>query len=456
VSSETSDRPSVLLDFRASNVRSFRQPISFTLRAGTMSDTSVVRSIVWNENGQTVDVVPAAAVYGANGSGKTNLLRAMHDMRAIVLHSFRSAANPMRGIDRRPFLLDDSSASQPSSFEIDLVLKGVRHEYAFEVDDERCLTERAFHFPRGRRSLLFEREGGDVSLGSELKSRGRSIVDILRPNALFLSTGAFAGQPALSELYAWFSRNLILAAARTRSQRQGYTTNIFFQDDRRDSLLALLRLVDPGITGVVRQKMDPVMHERIRRAVRIVIGEEDEPQQNVEGPLPDLGIRFAHRGGAGRNVEFDSDDESLGTLVWFGVVGPVIDALADGCVFLADELDASLHPELSRQLVRVFQSRRTNPRRAQLIFNSHDTTLLGDTEQQPLGRDQVWLVEKGVDGSSSMHHLTEFSPRRQNALGRRYLSGQFGGLPSITDHQFDQAVLDALSKRGARRSDDSV
>lgn len=446
-------KPSVLLDFRAANVRSFRDPVAFSLRSGTMSDPDVVRTVELNAAGHTVGVVPAAAVYGPNGSGKSNLLRAMHDMRGHVLHSFRGAAGPIGGVQRKPFLLDDEAAVQVSTFEIDLVLQGVRVEYGFTVDDGRYVTERAHHYPRGRRSLLFERDGDTITLGGQTKSKGRAIVDILRPNALFLSTAAFAGHPALGEIYRWFSRNLILAAARTRANRQGYTTDMIFQDHRRDSVLALLRLVDPGIIGVVRQQMDPVMHERIRRAVRIVLGEEDESEAPDDIPTPELGVRFAHQGAHRHRVEFDRDDESLGTLVWFGVVGPVIDALADGCVFLADELDASLHPELSRQLVRIFQDHRTNPRRAQLVFNSHDTSLLGDTERQVLGRDQVWLVDKSSDGNSSLHQLSEYSPRKDSALGRRYLAGHFGGLPATTDEQFDDAVLDALAHRGSAMPD---
>jgi uncharacterized protein len=441
------DRPSVLLDFRAANVRSFRDSISFTMRAGAMSDPDVVRHVAWNQTEQTVDVLPAAAVFGANGSGKTNLLRALHDLRSHVLHSFRSAASPTGGVARRPFLLDGERRSEPSSFEIELVLRGVRHEYAFTVDDERYLTERAHHFPRGRRSLLFEREGLDVTFGAEVKARGRAVADILRPNALFLSTAAFAGHPALSELYGWFARNLILADAKTRAHRQGYTTNMIFNEERRESVLALLRLVDSGIVDVIRRQMDPVVHERIRRAVRIVMGEEGEPDTLEDTPPPDLGVGLAHRGTAGEQIEFDSEDESLGTLVWFGVVGPVIDALADGCVFLADEIDASLHPDLSRQLVRIFQSHETNPRRAQLIFNSHDTTLLGDTGQQLVGRDQVWFVDKEPDGASVLRHLVEFSPRKDAALGRRYLAGHFGAKPTTSDETVDRAVLEAIARR---------
>src|SRR5262249_53232551 len=152
-------------------------------------------------------------------------------------------------------------------------------------------------------------------------------------------------------------------------------------------------------TGAKKHELDPVVRDRLTRAVRIISGLEGEPDGGEEGPeFEELGVRLTHRG-VGADVELDASDESLGTLVWFGLVGPVVEALAEGTVWLADELDASLHPTLVAQLVRLFQNPGTNPRRAQLIFNSHDATLLGDSVSDRLiGRDQVWFTEKRDDG----------------------------------------------------------
>jgi len=405
-----------------------------------MSDTEAVRPVQSSEVGHVEAVLPVASLFGANGSGKTNLLRAMDDMRSHVLHSFRSNA-PTGGVPRRPFRLDGTGTTTPSRFKVDLVLEGVHLEYGFEFDDAQYLREWAYHYPKGRRALVFSRELNAVDLGSDLKAKGRSIIEILRPNALFLSTGAFAGHPTLVRIFEWFRRNLILAHARTRAHRHGYTTGLINEQGRRDSILRLLQLVDPGIVDVAQREVDPIVQERVQRAIRIVMGQEDAPESTEDVPLPDFGVRLVH----GRErVEFDSEDESLGTLVWYGLAGPVVDALADGCVFLADELDASLHPALTSHLIRIFQSVQTNPNRAQLIFNSHDTTLLGDSESHELGRDQYWLVDKDDNGASTLTRLTEFSPRRDAALGRRYLAGNYGGLPGISATEVDQVILAAI------------
>jgi hypothetical protein len=196
-----------------------------------------------------------------------------------------------------------------------------------------------------------------------------------------------------------------------------------------------------GITDATTQPLDPVTGERIQRAVRILAGLDIDADGTDEGPhLEDLGLRLVHQG-AGSDVAFAPQDESFGTLVWFGLAGSVIEALARGTVLLADELDASLHPNLVRQLIRLFQSPQTNPRRAQLVFNSHDMTILGDSASDRLiGRDQIWFTEKGDDGSTSLYSLADLEPRKSEAIGRRYLAGHYGATPNLSTQEFEAAV----------------
>ena len=142
----------------------------------------------------------------------------------------------------------------------------------------------------------------------------------------------------------------------------------------------------------------------------------------------------------------DNVDESLGTMVWFGLVGPVIESLAAGTVLLADELDASLHPDLVAQLVRLYQNPQTNPNHAQLVFNSHDTSLLGGAVgERLLGRDQIWFTQKLDDGRTQLYQLIDFEPRKQEAVGRRYLDGWYGAKPIISSAEFEAAVDAVLS-----------
>lgn len=431
----TATEPSVLLSFRGRNVRSFRDDFELSMLATTLSEKHVRRSVPWRAGGAPVDILPVAAIFGANASGKTNVLRAMHDMRLLVLQSFRQA--PTAEMPHRPFRLDPACADRPSRFEIEMVLQGVRYEYGFEFDRERVIEEWAFRYPRGRGALLFERHGDKVEYGPAERSKSRAVRQLLRPNALFLSTAAQANHPILLKLYEWFSRNLLLAEAAGRASRQAFTLQILEDDSNRESVLELLRAADLGITGARKYELDEETRERFRRIARILAGEEEAEGQPAELLLQDL-MLLQHRGAAG-DVEFGPHEESLGTLVWFGLVGPVVDALARGAVFLADELDASLHPALVAQLVQLFQSKETNPNRAQLIFNTHEVTLLGDTTRDRiLGRDQIWFTEKDNDGATRLFPLTDLDPRRDEAIAKRYLAGRYGATPILSKERFRQ------------------
>ena len=431
---------SVLLAFRAENVRSFRDEFELSLLSTKLADEDVVRLVTWREGGRPIGVLPVAAVFGANASGKSNVLKAMDDMRGHVLHSFR-AGSPTGGISRRPFLLDQAGQREPSRFEVDLVLEGVRYEYGFALDDERVLEEWAYRYPHGKAVRLFHRSDSRVEHGSAERARGRAVEALLRPNALFLSTAASANHPVLLPIYAWFTRNLRLAEAGSREFRQALTTQLLNDDARRGQVLALLRAADLGITGAKKYELDPVMKERLQRAVRILAGQEGESDGTDEGPSFDqLGVRLIHRGAAGE-IELDTREESLGTLVWFGLVGPIIEALADGAVLLVDELDASLHPALVAELIRLFQNSESNPRRAQLVFNSHDASILGDsTSTHLMGRDQIWFTDKRADGSTRLYPLSDLDPRKEEAVGRRYLAGRYGAVPILSRQEFDASA----------------
>lgn len=432
--------PSVLVAFRAENARSFRDRFELSMLATGMAEDAFVRAVRWREGGSPLSVLPVAGVFGANGSGKSNVLKVMHDMRSLVLRSFRQG-DPEGGIDdRRPFLLDHEARTKPTRFEIDLVLHGIRHEYGFLVDDERVVEEFAYWYPKGRAAVLFERAGEDVELGAADRSKGRAILELLRPNALFLSTAASASHPRMLPLYQWFSRNLLLAEADSRAFRQAMTTEMLGDSASRERVLALLHAADLGVTSAHQHDLDPVMQDRLRRAVRILNGLEGEPESD-EGPtFEQLGVVLSHQGTDGE-VTLDPFDESLGTRVWFGLIGPVVRALEDGSVFLADELDASLHPALVTELIRLFQQAATNPRRAQLIFNSHDATLLGDAvNDRVLGRDQIWFTEKSNDGNSRLYPLVDLEPRKQESIGKRYLAGRYGATPIISAQEFAAAA----------------
>jgi hypothetical protein len=197
----------------------------------------------------------------------------------------------------------------------------------------------------------------------------------------------------------------------------------------RARVLRLIQAADLGITDIESVKPDPEAVERIQQAMRILSGTEQagDGAAEVDFIVDDL-LRLTHCGDAGCK-SFDREDESLGTLVWVGLIGPVIDALDAGSVLLADELDASLHPLLVERIIDLFQDRSTNPRLAQIVFNAHDTTVMGDSAGRVLRRDQIWFTEKAYSGQTELVPLSDYRPRKDEALQHRYLQGRYGGVP---------------------------
>lgn len=434
------DARTVMLAFRATNVRSFRDPLEFSLAATAMSEEGVPRSVPWRAGGShPVRVLPAAGVFGANASGKTNFLRILDDMRRLVLTSFRYG-DRSTPIDRRPFRLDPEYETAPSSYEIELVLAGIRYEYGFSVDTTKVISEYARRYPHGKAVTIFRRDyGKPVHVGEEHRTKGRAVNEVLRPNALYLSAASAADHPGLAPLYQWFDKNLGLCEASSREKRWAYTTHLMTHEGYREKILAMLHAADLGITDARLREPDPEVLERIRRVVKIfqqeMASEGSEPAELDDNAF--LGIVLRHRGKRD-NVELETSDESLGTLVWLGLIGPVLDALAKGTVLLADELESSLHPVLVAQLVRIFQSPRSNPNGAQLIFNSFEVGLLGNSvDDRVLGRDQVWFTEKLYDGSTRLYPLRDLNPRKAEAVSRRYLAGRYGATPIVSDAEFD-------------------
>ena len=439
-----------LLTFAARNVRSYWEEVNLSLLGTRLSDKGIARDLP-SVGGSAVSVLPVAGVFGANASGKSMILRAMADMRVIVLNSFRQGDQETR-LPRQPFLLHSEGAARPSSFAVDLILDGVRWQYGFEINDRQVLEEYAYHFPRGRQALVFGRHGDDrdPSFGPAFRSSGRTLARLVRKNALLLSVaGAVAdgsdddrrGVVALlGPLFNWFHTNLGLMESDNRAARITHTAKRLETRNAEATIIGLLQAADLGITKIECVPIDPELAERMEQALRILTGlEEDSGQGPDVRYLPNELVRLHHMGTRGP-VAIDPEHESQGTLVWVGMLGPMLDSIRKGSVLLVDELDGSLHPHLVQRFVRIFQNPKSNPLCAQLIFNAHDPTILGDSGRRSLGRDQIWFTEKNAEGATTLYSMADFRPKGDEALGRRYLQGRYGGVPVLNPAEFDQAV----------------
>ena len=434
---EGSGGSTALLSFVAQNVRSYRDEVAFSLEATRLANSEVIHSLATAGIKDPVKVLPAAGIFGANASGKSQLLRAMSDMRSIVINSFRRG-DRTSAIRRRPFLLDEEASQHPSRFEIELILKGVRWQYGFEVDDKRVLGEYAYHYPNGRLALVFNRDFDEVRFGSSFRTEGRTLIPLMRENALMVSVAAAASSEDISPLFEWFLNNLRLIDPRSRESRALFTSELASHEDMRQRVLNLLKAADLGIVGIRRSSPDPETEGRVRRLLSVIKDfefEDSETSIDLENiTLPDS-INLLHE-----DVELELEEESNGTMVWFGMIGPLLEALDQGFIILVDELGGSLHPDLVEQIIDLFQNVNSNAQCAQLIFNSHDVTILGRRNARYLGRDQVWLTEKLRKGITTLLSLAEFRTRNNEALDRRYLEGRFGGIPHLIPGEFAEAA----------------
>ena len=335
-------------------------------------------------------------------------------------------------------------------YSVSLIVADVLWQYGVDIGDAGVVNEYAYHYPRGRQALVFRREcysdqHDDVVWGPAFRAHGRNLEQFTRRTALLLSVAGTAGWDLLEPLFAWFQHNLRLSESANRRQRTTHLAELLQSAESRSRVVSLLRAADLGIIDVLRESIPPEVVEQIRGVLRAFVDAiRNEGEGSVDIEVDDLilddPIRFVHQGPSGSSTPLPASDESLGTLVWVGLISPVLYALDRGSVILVDELDASLHPHLVRSLVELFQSPQRNPNAAQLIFNAHDVTLLGDGSERLLSRDQVWITEKETDGGTTLYPLSDFRPRHDEAIARRYLQGRYGGVPTINPAEYVRAV----------------
>lgn len=418
----------MLLRFRASNVRSLRdeQELSFIVPPGDESDAA--RTVELSD-GKTLLVYPLLGIFGANASGKSNVIAALKKMRQAVLGSYAQWTS-RQGIARDAFSLDAEAALETTFYEVDLVLQDrIRWTYGFELDDERVVSEWLHAYPKGQRQVWLDR---DATREDVFKFPGERIQDrallarTTRPDALLLSRAANDNHPQLTQIYDWFKHNLWdINPELERLEREGYTAVQLLDAQFKDRIVGLLRVADLGISGA---------------EVEDRLGEQPR-------------VRLLHEGRGAAPVALDWHQESFGTRSWFALIGPLLRALDDGAVLLIDELDASLHPRFAAEVVGLFQAPWSNLRNAQLVFTSHDPSLLSTPRGgRLLEPGQIWLTEKDKRGATELYPLSDLEPGAQEDLTDSYLAGAFGAVPRMTAGQIGRRLLTERESEAERSS----
>ena len=414
----------MLIEFNVTNFLSFKNRATFSMMASnddTLAETNVI------ESGKH-RLVRSAVVYGANASGKSNLLEAFSFMRKMVLNSSKDTqAN--EAIDVDPFLLSTECDGKPSGFEVLFVHDGIPYRYGFEVDQKGVRSEWLFSRPTTKEGSHFTREGAHIKVNPDWFKEGKGLETRTRENALFLSVCAQFNGELATALLSWF-QNLRTMHGFARIGFYNATIDRLKKPEHKARVLELTKVADRGITDFDLQQKTITMQDLPKEM-------PDEMKKDIiKNHAGIVELKTTHRKVDGNNkdvggVVFDLDeDESAGTQKLVKLSGPLLETLETGKILIVDELDARLHPLLTRLIVSLFNSP-TNRSNAQLIFASHDTTLL---TPKLFRRDQVWFTEKDQYGATDLYSLVELKGvRNAAAFGKDYIQGKYGAIPFIGD-----------------------
>lgn len=425
----------MLIQYEVENYRSIRDRQTLSLVASNYYQEQSESLITPKLPGLSgVDLLPIEVVMGANASGKSTLINSLFVLRGMVLKSFTNPAG--RALEYDPFLLSAEAASSPTSFGLIFTSRGVRYEYDLSYVEDHIVREALSAYPKGREQKWFVRTWNEeeekvkfAHLNASYVKLPKDLEDMLRDDSLFLSFASLLNLESLKPVVEWFDKEHLIAANRSIDGPKIRPTKAFSlieqSGDARDrqQFIGLLRDADFGIKDVRVVEDDKPLPEKLKDMFNPSVFEQIKE-------VPQKTAMFAHSAEDSREVELEFRDESAGTKRFFELSPSLLTALKNGGLVFIDELDASLHPILLKELVSLFRDKRSNPYGAQLVFSAHDVTLL---DEGLLRRDEIWLTEKDQSGGTVLYPLSDYSPRNDEALMGGYLVGRYGGVPVIPE-----------------------
>jgi len=422
----------MLVEFRVGNYRSFREQQTLSLVAS--KDKELDKNCI--DQGK-LRLLKTTSIYGANASGKSNLIRALYTMQQII----KKPAKPGEKLPVTPFKLDEKYSKEPSSFEVTFFHGEIRYQYGFTATTERICDEWLYAYPKGRSRDIaqtwFERKFNrktskiEWNFGSYLKGEREKLKDRTINNILFLSAGAQWNNKQLTSVYEWFVDKLRIINYSYELPPITAEMMLSINDPKKERHLAatmLMQSADLGICDISVEKLEGDMSK--------IIFPPDIPNEVKEKFLRKLKykltVKMSHRNTkTGKKFFLPFEEESKGTQCFFKLLGPWGQAVAKGITMFIDEIDASLHPLLVRELIEVIQNPDINASGAQLVFATHDTTLL---DPELFRRDQIWFTEKNEEGATQLYSMSDYKerkPRKGEAMQKGYLAGRYGAIPIL-------------------------
>jgi AAA15 family ATPase/GTPase len=412
----------MLQQFSVGNFKSFKDIMTLSLVAANYKEKRENNIFL---AGKKTKLLKSAAIYGANASGKSNLLYSILFMKNFVLNS--SKENQLTDqIGVLPFMLDNKLAAKPSYFEIVFFQSNIKYRYGFEVSNTEVHSEWLFKTGTTKESKLFTRIDNVFDMGSSFKE-GKGLIEKTRKNALFLSVVAQFNGTISKEVILWFN-NLSVMSGLTDDSFVNSTREMLEKNDpkKKSELLNFLKIADLGIEDI-ETTIEPMKADHLPP----FFTEEIKKQILDSGNAKNISIFTVHKKYENDKEvgleKFQIGMESEGTKKIFFLALPMLDALENGKVLIIDELDSRLHPLITEYIIKLFNSKH-NSKNSQLIFATHDTNLLSS---EMFRRDQIWFTEKDKSNATELHSLVEYKTRNKGAYDKNYLLGKYGAIPAV-------------------------
>jgi len=418
----------MLVEFKVENFNSIKEQVVFSMVAG--ADNALDYNVITHKKYKKNKILKSAVIYGANASGKTNIIRALSFMEKIILeNNNRQKGDKIKVV---PFKLDEEYKNRPSKFDIIFIHEDIKYAYGFVVDQEKVHSEYLYFYPNGRQSTIFERITTDRFKFTRDKEEQEALSKRTISNRLYLGNATEWNYEPCAKAFEWFKKMLRTNVSGNMSSWANYTASqAHISKTKKEAIKCLLNEADLNIKDYITEEKniddDPFFNRLTDKLKETIRSEMDLSEVKL------ISVKTTHTArkldGTLYEEIFNMNEESSGTQKIFDLSGPLLDVLAHGYILIIDELDIRLHPLLVENIVKKFHDRKQNPKNAQLIFTTHNTNLLTQTLFR---RDQIWFTEKDPEVSSTnLYSLLDLGVRKDENIEKGYLAGRYGAIPFI-------------------------
>lgn len=426
----------MLIEFRFKNYRSFRDEAVLSMEAIGLSS---FKNCLIEQNNKKL--LPGAAIYGKNGGGKSNVIRAFW-LAVQFIRNAQRMQHEKAAVPVVSFALNDYSAKEPTEFAFDYISDGVKYWYSFAATREKIVRESLYHAPKGQKAQVFAREAQTFTF-TEDKAKRKLISETVAENQLFFSVACTMNDAVCVNAMRWFREDVFFSRDYTDIPRQ--LLEYYDDSNMLKAISDYAKTADFGIEEmqfeIENKEIGPDLDfpedapEGMKAALTSFIQILSETSNNSEGRLKMSRVKAKakHKGinanGEDELYNIELEDESDGTRKLMSIAPAIESVLTKGGVLLVDELERELHPMLVNFIVAKFQSKRSNPNGAQIIFTTHNTELMN---LEFMRKDQIYFTDKRKsDGASELYSVTDFNTKTADNIRKGYLVGKYGATPNI-------------------------